>query len=91
MFLRINKNLNTIILLYCDDYKVTCISMKIKRVTPVLSSQNQEERQKEISRRKMGQEMAKKKMQQEQDEIRAAARERRKDKEEDRLARERVK
>lgn len=51
----------------------------------------EEQRQKEIDRRKMGQEMAKKKQQQEDEEIRAAARERRKDKEEDRIARERVK
>lgn len=51
----------------------------------------EDERQKEIDRRKMGQEMAKKRQQQEDEELRAAARERRKDKEEDRLARERVK
>lgn len=50
-----------------------------------------EERQKEIERRKMGQEIAKRKLEQENKEIRAAAEERRKDKEEDRLARERVK
>ena len=54
-------------------------------------SWHQDERRKEIDRRKMGQEMAKKRQQQEDEEIRAAARERRKDKEEERLARERVK
>ncbi|KAG0719811.1 UBX domain-containing protein 4 [Chionoecetes opilio] len=51
----------------------------------------EEIRQKEISRRKMGQDVAKKRQKQEDDEIKAAARERRKDKEDDRIARERVK
>lgn len=44
-----------------------------------------------MERRKMGQEIAKRKLEQENKEIRAAAEERRKDKEEDRIARERVK
>ncbi|KAG7160708.1 UBX domain-containing protein 4-like [Homarus americanus] len=51
----------------------------------------EEEKLKEVERRKMGQDVSKRKQQQDDDELRAAARERRKDKEEDKLARERVK
>ncbi|KAK4300644.1 hypothetical protein Pmani_027166 [Petrolisthes manimaculis] len=51
----------------------------------------EEVRQKEVERRKMGQEVAKRKQQQEDDSHRAAALERKKDKEDDKLAREKVK
>lgn len=50
-----------------------------------------DEKRKEIERRKMGQEIAKKKQEQEDEMLRASVRERKKDKEEERLARERVK
>ncbi|KAK3857582.1 hypothetical protein Pcinc_036173 [Petrolisthes cinctipes] len=51
----------------------------------------EEVRQKEVERRKMGQEIAKRRQQQEDESHRAAALERKKDKQDDKLAREKVK
>ncbi|KAK7063039.1 UBX domain-containing protein 4 [Halocaridina rubra] len=50
----------------------------------------EDERRKEMERRKMGQEIAKRKRQQYEDEVHSAVRERKKEKDEDRAARERV-
>lgn len=83
----------------CETSTENSLDEKVERAKFLLAQKQakiaqekaDEERRKEIERRKMGQEIAKKKQQQEDEELRAAARERKKDKEEDRLARERVK